>query len=283
MTTAAVYNTINGVAATTMGHKPNILSISNRLNVFDFIISTQLEKVNVLRNSACQGVCLSLCVCSDPVATDTFVSNVRDNRINGVVFFHDYPQTTLKKEDLAIINHKLKDFHKITYNVNIQNSWPIEMSLSNPGLPNIEIYKNKTKSLVIMSSHHINQAKIMHKQILDVMPDAGLLINYESLESVSDVLNEYKVCISLDNYINTIFAVACGCSVISRYNYGHSNILTFNDSDSLNNCISQSFKSFDIDTNIHNAKELVSKYDINKFDSLFMQTMTDIIRKPFLL
>jgi hypothetical protein len=283
MSIQAIYNTINKKAQISLGLKQNVICLTEKPTIYEVILSG-LNKTNVFINQACPGLDLSLCLTSDPVNTKTFFDTMLYNRINGLVVFGDHPGQQLKKEDIAIIKHRLARCHNITHSESIKNSWPIDMDVYSVGIPSVSVTSNSRKSLVVMSSHNINQAKIIHKQILEVIPDAGLLIDFNtSLDNLTAIVCDYKVCLNLDNYINVIFAMACGCSVVSRHNYGYNNVLTFRDSPSLNQSISDSLKYFDLEKNLRHAEQLVLRYDIETFEQTFADMISKLSQEPFLL
>jgi hypothetical protein len=190
----------------------------------------------------------------------------------------------LKKEDLIILQNALRGTRKITFSNFIKQSWPLDLSIINPGIPKypINIHDNK-KSIVLLSNHNKRQCKIIHQQMLAILPDAGIITEFDSLDRVADTLSMYRVALVFDGYINVLFAAACGCSIIANNDYGHDYIMTFRDSDSLNHSIKQSLKNYDYQRNMDIRLNILDTYDFDVFDKEISNVFVKQAEEPFII
>jgi hypothetical protein len=140
--------------------------------------------------------------------------------LNSLVFEHGPKQNQIKKEDLSIINQKLKYTKKIFFDENYALSWNQHNSIIlNYGIP-LEIfnttieYDKREKDILILNipnnmvghqlKHHLENEHIKC-DIIDQIPSM-------SLSELCEYLNGFKSIINLQSdKLLSLISIACGC------------------------------------------------------------------------
>jgi hypothetical protein len=276
---SATANIINTAAKIKHNHGLNIISNSNS-SIIDLILY-KIKKANILHSSCGVSTDWSLCVSTNYLDHQSIKTIMFQEYINGLVFIDNLPATYLKKEDLIILNNSLKNITKICFNESVAKAWPIKIDTMKIGIPEYPINEQNRKSIVLVSNQNIRQCRIIHQQILDILPDAGIITEFNNLDSIADNLNQYKVALIFDGYVNTLFASVCGCSIISNHTYDHDHILTFKDSNSLNDSIQKSIKNYDKKRNLDIRNRLLQSHSFEVFDGAISEIFIKQAGEPF--
>lgn len=158
---------------------------------------------------------------------------------NSIVLEHQYKNPKLKREDLYILNNRLKRTKKIFFNKRKMDDWNQENSFLIPyGIP-LEVFYSKVdfkdrKPIVVCC----NKNNIMGKQVAGYLnTNVGLspdLIDDNfygnlTLEEISDEFNKYQAIINLtNNELISLTATACGTNVLDMNNESSPGVINHN-------------------------------------------------------
>lgn len=215
--------------------------------------------------------------------------------LNGILCTHSIRPPYIKKEDLALINQRLKRDAKIFFTSAAQESWKLDNSyLINYGIPtdfkSIIPFNDRTKDILVMNTEGLPYAQ----QIAAVAKNAGLsgdiITNLSmSVGSLNDIFNHYKVVIDLaeHNVINLLCSVAAGCVGVTMSHpavnreYGDIDNLVFvNEPNELMNIVTNNLDSKNTEDSSLSIK---NKFNFDSFAKVFNSVMVQTNNKAFIL
>lgn len=143
---------------------------------------------------------------------------------NSLLIFHYDKPNTLKKEDRAIINSKIKNNTKIFFDKQYMENWQInnKTNVFSYGVPLEHIpYStnciNREKDVMIIGDNQsvINRSLQQAFQTNNISCDI-LSLHQPNIDVVNSILNTYKICIDLNSSccINCLCACAAGCYAV---------------------------------------------------------------------
>jgi hypothetical protein len=257
---------------------PAILSHSKKLN---FVRSSNITN-NIL------DIDYSVYVCHDYLNMENIYRQIINPiHMKSLVCFNDTPYKMLKKEDLLILQTNLVKSKKLAFCPYVYDAWkPFfeDMVFMTPGIPDFKISElDDRKSIVVVSSSNKKQARSLHSQIMDIFKDVGLLVDFNyDIASLTNVFNEYKMAIVLDNSLSCLLAMAANCAVISPIPF-YDQIITYNDSETLNQAINLGFKTIENKETVVLGDKIRDSHQYNLFDNNLYDFILNITREPFLL
>lgn len=220
-----------------------------------------------------------LCIHNDIVsATQTNINRVLHT--NMLIFEHRPRHMRLKKEDMAILNHKLSKFTKIFFDEVYANTWNQDKSIViNYGIPTTILTKhlefNDRKSILIYTDTNTMLKQQVRSHLLQTYPDCGeLSLDDLSLKEISKKLNNYKLLLNLSsNKLLTLGAVSCGCHVLTLDQH-HAKIPSVRYESSVPEAINAIPALLTMSTEHNIVKEYISSF--YNFD-LFQTKLHDVI------
>ena len=150
--------------------------------------------------------------------------------VNPIIFEHNLPDASLKKEDKFILNSQLKRVKKIFFDQDIQKVWGFEdSSCNNYGIP-IDKFtpiadRKTTKKVLISSSGQSNGHVIANqlKQHIDnnLKMECDIVTNLaeSSIENINLLFSQYEIYIDLNNNpVDCLCASSAGLQTIGLSN-----------------------------------------------------------------
>lgn len=141
---------------------------------------------------------------------------------NMLIFEHRSRNPRLKKEDLAILNHKLSKTTKVFFDDGCSNSWNQNNSITiNYGIPsnifNNTINYGDRKSVLIYSDTNQMLTQQVHSYLSNNDIDCNILSYSDlSIKDINKKLNNYKLILNLSSdKLLTLCGIACGCQVVT--------------------------------------------------------------------
>ena len=155
-------------------------------------------------------------IISDGLNISDQAANINYNSC--IVLFHHQSYARLKREDASIIDNTLQNYQKICFSSYIQSLNLKKTSYLKYGIPNLNYTHHNEKDVILINLKNNKATSSIYTIIknrfkyVDILTDKNL-----SLDSIYEIIGNYKVCIDLDNYYNLLVGCYCGA-------YGLTNI-----------------------------------------------------------
>ena len=209
----------------------------------------------------------------DMVHKDKYFSSIINNK---VIFFHDDKILRMKKEDLFLFREQIAKYIKFTFDPKIcsiiTDAVPIQYGFKS----NNTISKNRDKSIIFLGNEQ-NIDMIAYNHIKQIYNDIDF-INIEKVitKDISNILNNYKVCISMSSMYNSLLAAANGCFVISSIE-DNKDILYYQKVNSFEEILQK--LSLILNNYNHEYHKQISDSILQKYDySVFVKNITNIVK-----
>ena len=219
-----------------------------------------------------------------------YISNLqtyRDQHILDIVFFHEPPETLLKKEDKFLLQNRLQNSLQIYTDESFKSAWTINTGQYIPyGITDTKISsENPRKSIVLMNTDNIRAGEILYQHIKQYFPDAEVVqdMSCMSYDDITETLSKFNVCITLRKSFDSLVALSCGCDVLSSSSLSENGILHIEDFNQIHIMIESALNSRNMQKIKERTNDLIKKYDLSTFQNQIYNTITNRIRKPFIL
>lgn len=227
---------------------------------------------------------------TNPIAYSSYVGHIKQKHMHDLVYFLHKSPNDIKKEDKFLVQDKLSKSKKIVKDNAIKNDWHIKdnASVLDIGIPIVNSNNVRNKSLMVLNTHNNRTIDAIYKDLKQYLPDAGILSNITNLSypEISSILQEYCICLELQDNYNIGVAVANGCRVITNRNSEFNDyvfISEFNDINLLKEDIKNQLKNFENYDNKNAIKDIDIKYNFDTFNKKIYAMILDIMREPVLL
>lgn len=252
--------------------------------------------------AGCDGLCLipnqkdvdllsyDLYLTTNPIFYSSYIVNVKQRHIHDLVYFmHDSP-SDVKKEDKFLIQDKLSKSNKICKDNNIKTDWHIRDTtpILEYGIPEAMLSDKQKKSVVVLNTHNNKTIEMIYRDIKHHWPDSLMLSDISDLsyDEIYSILQEYCICIELQDNYNIGVAIANGCRVItnrtSEFN-DYTFVSKFNDISNILQNIKDQLNYYENYDNLKASRDITKKYSFSEFSKNIYSIIIDTIRKPVLL
>ena len=193
-----------------------------------------------------------------------------------IIFNHD-DLTSLKREDVYILNRNIKqakikviNFHPESNNI-INNSYNINYPLKTDIVNN-----EKTKDILIINLNDNHIVNSIYNNLKQLNHDVDIIKSFEKdINSIYLCLSQYKVVIEMSSRINILCSLICGCNVISQLNLKdcpeNNFVIKSNNAQSIYNNLKQYLTRKSPDTSIL-KKTYDEKIFLNQLKEIFYAT-----------
>lgn len=263
--------------------QPSIFrSLLEETNGLSFVISDN-QDLNI--NTICSQFNINGVISSDYIRHSQQKNIYHNYHIQDMVMIIDPPHSMLKKEDIMLLEERLRDSKKICIGSNIYNKWPkrfIETLPIEPGLIDEELnIDNNRKKLIILSDNSPASQRISailyHKY-----QDVKVIGSYLDYDSLNKILNQYRVCLNLNASIDSIFALQSGCITISKEPYLNE-VYKYNTLEDISKLIEKGIESFDIKRQKDTSLQITKNFPYSVFEQTLTQTIIDNLKEPFVI
>jgi len=255
-------------------------------SLFDKII-IDIPGINFLHNGVFLNCPLSyaLCVINDPIDFAQNINAYNNLYANKIIFFHEEPNASLKKEDLFLLKNSLSRFELFSFNKNYA-SWcnPNIRSLTY-GIKPYTKQINKDKDIILLYSNSHKQTKLIYDNLKQIYPNTKLLeINAtQSYDDIIEIISEYKICIDLTSYYNILCAVSVGCyGITGQRGYKDEYINQIKDYQELIDIIKKILSQFESNTDSM-QKYIADNYSYEFFIENIKHIVTNYSKKAVIL
>jgi len=219
-----------------------------------------------------------------------YISNAelyKNEHILDMVFFHELPEASLKKEDKFLLQNRLRDSLIIYMNKSLKNEWSIGNGKHIAyGIPEQEIdLGHPRKSVVVLNPNGAKSIEFLYSHIKQYFSDTTILSidKHTSYNDITNILKQHDVCVSIKKSFDSMVALSCGCDVLSSSVLEEDGIKNIDDFNKIHLEIELVLKSRNKDKIKERTNNLIKKYDLVKFQNEIYNTIIDRIRRPFVL
>jgi hypothetical protein len=225
---------------------------------------------------------------NNPVEYITNINSYKNQHMLDIVFFHEYPEAVLKKEDKFLLQNRLQDSLVIYTNKLFKQEWAIYDGKYIPyGIPDVKVdLERPRKSIVLMNIDNGSRSgELLYAHIKHQFPDATMIqsISDMSYDNITDILSQHTVCITLKKSFDSLVALSCGCDVLSSSLLSEDGIVYIEDFNKINLMIDSALKNRNTKIVEERISNLIKKYDLEIFQNEIYNTIRNRMRKPFIL
>jgi hypothetical protein len=224
---------------------------------------------------------------NSPVEYISSLDEYKSQHISDIVFFHEYPEVVLKKEDKFLLQNRLKGSLQIYTNESFKSGWSIHNGRYIPyGIPDTKIDLTQTrKSIVLIGMDSGKSGELLYSHIKNHFPDASIIQNISSMsyEDIVNILKQHSVCVTFRKSFDSLVALSCGCDVLSSSLLSENGIVHIEDFNKIHLMIESSLRDRNNEIVKQRVSDLIKKYDLGIFQNEIYNTIRNRIRKPFIL
>jgi hypothetical protein len=224
---------------------------------------------------------------NNPVEYMSNLHEYKGQHISDIVFFHEYPEAVLKKEDRFLLQNRLQGSLQIYTNELFKNMWAIQNGrYIQYGIPDTKIDLSfPRKSVVLISIDGGRSVELLYSHIKQQFPDATIIQNISdmSYDDITNILKQHSVCVTLRKSFDSLVALSCGCDVLSSSSLSENGIVYIEDFNKIHLMIESSLRDRNNEMIKKRTSDLIKKYDLETFQNEIYNTIRNRIRKPFIL
>lgn len=225
--------------------------------------------------------------CNHPLDYIDYRQDVKFNHLKDIVFFHQYPENNIKKEDKFLLQNSLGNSIKICPNDDIQKAWGLNTAYTlEYGVPIVETHNaDHDKSILLIDHTHSNQIKLLQSYIQKAFSDASVLnIEKDSdWQTISSTIKQYKLCIVFSSYIDILACLSCGCMVISTLPIKEDYVAHVTDFSNIIDITNHMLDIYNHQKMLLNSDSVITRYNFDKFEYNIVQLLRQISKQPFIL
>ena len=223
-----------------------------------------------------------------PVEYITNINFYKNQHILDIVFFHEYPEAMLKKEDKFLLQNRLRDSLVIYTNELFKQEWSIyDGKYIQYGIPDVNVdLEHPRKSILLMNLDTSGRSgELLYTHIKNQFPDATTIKNISdmSYDNITETLKQYSVCITLKKPFDSLVALSCGCDVLSSSSLSEDGVVYIEDFNKINLMIKSALENRNTKIIEERINNLIKKYDLEVFQNEIYNTIRNRMRKPFIL
>lgn len=219
-------NPITNIVYSHLNPNISLLRQKNNKSLFDyFIVDNESDIQCFYTEDIVQNYYYDLFVTDDILLQDRIHQSINDSQIKTLITVHHEPPGLFKKEDLLIHHKSTKNIPKIFFGQNLiekwqcdkdDNSYNIEYGI--PAFYSATISEDRKHSIVIMNLEDNPYIDNLYNSIQSQVPGCLMIKNLKSQTKISeiiDILRKSKIVIDINNKINALCALSCGCQTVT--------------------------------------------------------------------
>ena len=261
--------------------QPSIFrSLLQEVGGISFILSDNTSIKTVCSRFNVNGV-----ISSDYISHAQQKNTYHNYHIKDILMITDPPHRMLKKEDMMLLEERLRDSTKICIGSDTYKQWPndlIEMLVIEPGLIEMEFNSSKKRRTLAILSDNSASSQRISSILCQKYQDVKVIGNYTEYETLYKTLSEYSVCLNLNTSIDSIFAIQSGCITISKEQC-FSEIRQYNTLEDITQLIEEGIEAFNIKRQKEISLQVSGNFPYSVFEKTLMQTIIDNLKEPFVI
>lgn len=292
MSNSSIVNNIIYPIKSLLTDNPTFYIIIDEISsIFDKVIALCDHIAIIPQKGASEYISYNIYWSSNPTNHVSNLGVAQHKHIQDIIYFRDAANQHVKKEDKFLIQNKLSRSNKIVRNPTIQSSWHMKghVNILEYGVPNITINDNQSrKSLLFINLSQNKTIDLIYQDIKRFIPDTDILNNIKDMSyiDIARQLQEYKVCVEMEDSYNILAAVASGCRVLSNKKIDHCESVlldSISNIEALLHLIKAELSNYGQYDYKQAAEKVISSYNFEIFENQLYQYLLDFLRKPFLL
>jgi hypothetical protein len=225
------------------------------------------------------------------VATSSYIGHSQQQyvyqnyHIKDMLIITEPPLKLLKKEDMMLLAERLQNCKKICIGQDTYSQWPsdlIKMSMIEPGVIDLDFNADQKRKQLIILSDGSQSSQRISMFLYQKYKDVKIVTSYNDHIKLMETMNEYKVCLNLNTYLDSLFAVHAGCITISK-DKSIDQVQTYDTVEDLLESIDKYIKIFDIKQQQEDSDSIKSKYSYDHFEKTLCKSIVEYIREPFVV
>jgi hypothetical protein len=149
---------------------------------------------------------------------------ITEEQLKSLLFIHNSPPPSFKKEDLFIFKEQISNINKIVFSEHIAKLWGFEEGdchIMNYGIPEIQIPDDKTIPVLVLNLDNNPQIDNLYRHIQSHIPNSLIIKAVDNTNDWNSVIQHIlrsKIVIDISQRSNILFCLGCGCKTISPFN-----------------------------------------------------------------
>ena len=272
------------IAHNVLNKQTNILYYRHG-SFFDYLL--QDIPANIFDYNGISNYYYDFYICNDFLSYHSSIrSAMIEKHLSPVLFLHSNPPTQFKKEDISLAHQTIAQTPVLFFNETVAKAW----KFNNPnvieyGLPDIKLSNKHNKPILILNLSNNPEITNIYNYIKNHFKDCDELNHLPPSTSIVDItnlINQYNVCLSFTSNINTLIAASCGCQCLTNIDCATNGLIhTITDYSTIimqiKNLLTNNISE---DERENHASKLKNQY---KYD-IFMENMSNtlsILKKEF--
>ena len=264
------------------------------LNMQPSIFRSLLQKIcgisfvlsdNKTINTVCSRFNVNGVISSDYISHAQQKNTYHNYHIKDIVMITDPPHRMLKKEDMMLLEERLRDSTKICIGSDIYKQWPndlIDMLVIEPGLIEMEFNSSKKRRALAVLSDNSTSSQRISSILYQKYKDVKVIGSYTEYETLYKTLSEYSVCLNLNTSIDSIFAIQSGCITISKEQC-FNGVCQYNTLEDITQLIEKGIETFNIKRQKEISLQTTENFPYSVFEKTLTQTIIDNLKEPFVI
>jgi hypothetical protein len=187
-----------------------------------------------------------------------------------------------KKEDRYLLSEALKDASICCMTTDLYDKSVRDKSaLIHYGFPEIDINQNQRKSVLVINTKNNPRITAIYSKIKEFHEDAKIITSFSDMSLIEalDIFNEYSIVLAIDNHVDILFALSCGCSCVTNLEIDNTGITKVVNFQNIISIVNQAVATYGITDRAKIAKDIQKQYPIEKFKEEMILFIGNSIRK----
>lgn len=149
---------------------------------------------------------------------------ITEEQLKSLLFIHNSPPPSFKKEDLFIFKEQISNINKIVFSDHIAKLWGFDNNdchVMNYGIPEMQIPDEKPVPVLVLNLDNNPQMDNLYRHIQSHIPTSLIIKtvdNSNDWHSIVQTILSSKIVIDISQRSNILFSLGCGCKTISPFN-----------------------------------------------------------------
>jgi hypothetical protein len=240
-------------------------------SMFDVILET-VDCLSLIKTSKSHSLIDQIeydCVISsDPIELTDMVKHIKNLHMKPILFMHNPLPKFFKKEDRYLLSEALSGTPSccMTMAAYIDSLMKTSAYIEY-GLPTFDINKNKRKSILIINTKKNDKLSSIFQMMKNIHNDAEMITSFAdiSLNDTISIFNDYAVVLALDNYIDILSALSCGCSCVTNLEMQNYAVNSIKDFRNIESTLNHLIYGYNVLEHISVSSNIQNNYPIKKF------------------
>ena len=249
-------------------------------SVFDILMSevNGLSLINTSKNHALlENIDYHCVISNDPLELSEIIGSADSLHMKTILLMHNSLPAFIKKEDKFLLSEAFKRTSICCMTENARkDSLSANSQYLSYGLPVQSINKGERQSILVLNPKHNSKISDAYNRLKDKYPDAKMITSFlkYSCSDIIDIFNQYSMVLAIDNYIDAMFAISCGCLCLTNVMINIQGIIPVSNFNNITEIIDSHIKKYNADDQQDIASYIQNQYNMD----IFLTNMENFIR-----